>query len=171
MDYNYFVNMRIVTTDHEIDLNLNPSYTLFTPEQDAFYAEHPEASYWEIKNCRIIPEPIPPTLDDIKRDAINFLSEKSLSVLGKYVKEYQLANAQSSLYMLDKYPGHSTIYTEEKAMEIILTYDNVGLDLRTIFKEAETNINGCQDTESVENFKNYYTQQYENYVYNTDIEK
>lgn len=165
MNYNYFVDYRIVTSDHEIDLNINPAYIPFTAEQNEFYIEHPNASYWEIRNCRMNPEPVPPTLEEVKHNCIKILSEKSLEILGRYVKEYQLANAQSSLYILEKYPQYNPIYTEDKAIEVITTYDRVGLDLRTIFKYAEKEINDCETSEEVENIKNYYMQQYDNYEY------
>lgn len=168
MNYNYFVNYRIVTSDHEIDLNINPAYIPFTDEQNIFYAEHPDANYWEVVRCEMNPEPvppIPPTLEEVKTEAIKYLSNKSLATLGKYVKDYQLANAQSSLYMLDNYPEYNPIYTREKAIEVITTYDRVGLKLRTIYKNAETNINGCETVEEVESFKTYYEEEYDRYEY------
>lgn len=168
MKYNYFIEHRILTTDYEIDLVMNPAYIPFTAEQNAFYAEHPDASYWEVVRCQMDPEPeppTPPTLDEVKVEAIKYLSEKSLATLGRYVKEYQLANAQSSLYMLDKYPEYSPIYTREKAIEVITTYDRVGLDLRTIYKSAETAINSCETIEAVETTKVYYEEEYDRYEY------
>lgn len=168
MNYNYFIDYKILTTDYEINLDINKAYVPFTEEQNAFYAEHPNASYHEVKNCQMDPTPVPPTpptLEEVKKEAIDSLSEKSLSILGNYVKEYQLANAQSSLYMLEKFPEYNPIYSEEKAIEVITTYDRVGLDLRTIFKTAESSINECETIESVESLKAYYEQQYDNYEY------
>lgn len=174
MNYNYFVDYKIVTTEQEVNTEYNHTFVPFTQEQNEFYAEHPDATYWEVVKCQMDPEPEPPTppsLDEVKKEAISFLSEKSLATLGRYVKEYQLANAQSSLYMLDKYPEYSPIYTREKAVEVITTYDRVGLDLRTIYKNAETDINGCETVEEVATFRAYYENQYDNYVYNPNIEE
>lgn len=165
MDYNYFVEHRIVTSGQPINLELNPAYIPFTDEQNTFYAEHPDANYWEVKNCEMNPEPVPPTLDDIKESAKEYLSQLSLDTMGRYVREYQFENAQSSLYMLSVDPQAETIYDEAKAMEVMGTYTIIGRELRGKYKEAEANINTCETAESVATLRQYYEDYYINYEY------
>lgn len=166
MNYNYFIEHRIVTSDHEIDLNINPAYVPFTSEQNIFYTEHPNASYWEVRNCEMNPEPVPPTLEDIKTDAKSYLSNLSLETMRKFVKEYQMENAQSSLYIIGLDPQSETIYDESKASEIMTTYTYIGRDLRNAYKEAENAINNCENVESINTVKNYYESFYNNYEVN-----
>lgn len=168
MTYNYFYDYRILTVDYEINIELNPRCVPFTEQQNKFYAEHPDASYWEVVNCKMNPQPeppVPPTLDEIKIDSKNFLSNLSLSILGRYVKEYQLANAQSSLAIITINPESTPIYDENHAKEVINTYDEVGRDLRTIYKTSESAIDECQTIDQVIETRDYYKQLYENYVY------
>ena len=166
MDYNYFVAFRIVTSENPIDLNINPAYTPFTQEQNEFYAEHPNATYWEVKNCEMAPEPVLPTLDDVKLTAKEFLSQLSLDTMRKYVKEYQMENAQSSLYLLNINSQAETIYDETKANEIMETYTNVGRELRGIYKTAESAVNNCETIDDVNSAQVYYENIYNNYNYN-----
>ena len=173
MKYNYFIldKARILTTDYLIDTELNSAYLLFTKKQDEFYAEHPYASYSEIVNCKINDGPDPMSLDEVKDYAKKHLSKLSLTTLSKYVFEYQLANAQTSLFELSIDPEASTIYDEVHAKEVIKKYNSIGNDLRNIYKVAEDCINNCENNDDVNYFKNYYTNVYYNYEYNDNEEE
>lgn len=166
MTYYYFVGYKIMGFEWEVNTALNPAYTPLTAEQTAFYLEHPNASVYEVKRCALDPEPEPPTLEEVQAEAKKNLSQISLDTLDRFVKVYQLANAQASLYMLEKDPSAETIYDEVRAREIMDTYTNVGKELREMYKNAESDINAAKTVEEVATFEGYYEYQYHTYEYN-----
>lgn len=167
MNHYYFVNYTIKVFEWEVNTDLNPAYVELTDEQRDFYLDHPNASYWEVEKCELDPQPEPiiPTLEEEQEGAKKYLSDLSLTVLGKYVKEYQLANAQSSLYELSQDPSAVTIYDESHSKEIISTYNKIGRELRNIYKSAESDINSCTEIAEVAVFRAYYEDIYNNYEY------
>lgn len=71
--YYYFYNdKKVVESILPINTRLNKAFVELTPEQTAFYLEHPTASVHEIKNCELDPPYVPPT-----PDVAQYASEKN----------------------------------------------------------------------------------------------
>lgn len=164
----YFVKKenRIVSFGQEINLKCNPWYEPFTENQRKFYEEHPEASVAEIKACQmyIAPDPILPSLNDVKAESLRELSQMSLDTLDKFVKSYQFANAQSSLLTLANNPEAATVYSREYSLYVIDTYTRVGSYLRGVYFEAENLIEDAETVESVLEIKEHYIEKYQDYA-------
>jgi hypothetical protein len=85
------------------------------------------------------------------------LSDLSLEVLGSWVSEYQLMNARLSL---EAEPADK-IYDDEKANTTVADYLRVGKQCRSLFYEAKSAIESAENTETLKELTDGYTDSYE----------
>ena len=134
--------------------------TPLTAEQVERWEENPRAHWTAIMNGpteAVPPEITEPTLDELKAEAVKKLSDLSLEVLGSWVSEYQLMNARLSL---EAEPADK-IYDDEKAAEVVADYLRVGKQCRTLFYEAKSAIESADNTETLKELTDGYTDNYE----------
>jgi hypothetical protein len=134
--------------------------TPLTAEQVERWEENPRAHWSQIMNEPTHYEPpavTEPTLDELKAEAVKRLSDLSLEVLGSWVSEYQLMNARLSL---EAEPADK-IYDDEKAADVVADYLRVGKQCRTLFYEAKSAIESAEDTETLKELTDGYTDSYE----------
>ena len=103
------------------------------------------------------PTPAEPTLEELKAEEVKRLSGLSLEVLGSWVSEYQLMNARLSL---EAEPADK-IYDDKKAAEVVADYLRVGKQCRTLFYEAKSAIESADNTETIKELTDGYTDSYE----------
>lgn len=167
--YYYFTKRnQIKAVPFEIDCVINSAYTAFTAEQTAFVEKHPTASVSEVRNCRlyVAPEPVVPTLEELKAKAKTELSAYSALTMGRFVSDLQLANAQSSLYLLGIDSSSVTVYTSEKAVATIAKYNTIGKQCRDKYYEAVQAIDGCETADDVSSVVTSAKELYDNITYN-----
>lgn len=162
MNY-YFANNKIYAFEWELDLMANPAYTPLTKAQAQFYESNPDASIYEVKNCKLNEQYIEPepTLEELKAAAIKQLSELSLATLDKFVKAYQVANAQSSLFAISK--GDLPIYAKAQAEKVLSDYNTHGLNLRSLYLDAELRIKEAETEYAVNLLLNTYIDKFNDY--------
>lgn len=134
--------------------------TPLTPEQLERWRSNPKAHWSQIMNGQPTVEPpavTEPTLDELKAEAVKRLSDLSLEVLGSWVGEYQLMNAILSL----KAEPADKIYDDEKAADVVADYLRVGKQCRTLFYEAKSAIMSADNTETLKDITDGYTDSYE----------
>ena len=142
MEKHYFVkpinrnDIIILSGDEGIDIN---GWTQFTDEQENYYRENPNASTWEIKNLREVASETAISVDKLKEQAINNISQYSFDTLHKYVKDYQILNAQCSI----RANGENTFYCIEKANQILDMYEYYGVQCRNIYYQFIDALNNC----------------------------
>lgn len=151
--YYYFTSRnQIKAVPFEIDCVINRAYTALTEEQTAFIEANPTASVSEVRNCRlyVAPTPTVPTLEEVKATAKTELSAYGAQTMGRFVSDLQLANAQTSLYLLALVSASETVYTSDKATATIAKYNNVGKQCRDKYYECVTAIELCDNVAAVE---------------------
>ena len=134
--------------------------TPLTAEQVERWEENPRAHWSAIMNGQpavVTPAVTEPTLDELKAEAVRKLSDLSLEVLGSWVSEYQLMNARLSL----EAAAADKIYDDEKAAEVVADYLRVGKQCRTLFYEAKSAIMAADNTETLKELTDGYTDSYE----------
>jgi len=134
--------------------------TPLTEAQVERWKANPRAHWSQIMNEPTPPaEPITnvPTLEELKAEALKKLSDLSLEILGSWVSEYQLMNARLSL---EADPADK-IYDDEKAADVVADYLRVGKQCRTLFYEAKSAIESCENVEHVKMIADEYTDTYE----------
>ena len=134
--------------------------TPLTAEQVDRWEENPRAHWSQIMNGPTHyepPTPAKPTLDELKAEAVKRLSDLSLEVLGSWVSEYQLMNAILSL----KAEPADKIYDDEKANTTVADYLRVGKQCRSLFYEAKTAVLSADNTETLKELTDVYTDSYE----------
>lgn len=168
MYYYYFTKNQIKVVPFEIDCVINRAYTALTEEQTAFIEDNPTASVSEVRNCRlyVAPTPTAPTLDGVKAQAKTDLSAYSAQTMGRFVSDLQLANAQSSLYLLGVDSASETVYTAEKATSTIAKYNTVGKQCRDKYYEAVQAIDGFDTVDDVAGVVMSAKAFYDNITYN-----
>lgn len=167
--YYYFTSRnQIKAVPFEIDCVINRAYTALTEEQTAFIEANPTASVSEVRNCRlyVAPTPTVPTLEEVKAQAKTDLSAYSALTIGRFVSDLQLANAQSSLYLLGVDSASETVYTAEKATSTIAKYNTVGKQCRDKYYEAVQAIDGCETADDVSSVVTSAKAFYDNITYN-----
>lgn len=136
--------------------------TPLTDEQTEYWRQHPKAHWSEILDCGkkdelqpyVAPEP---TLEELKADALKKLSDLSLEILGSHVGEYQMMNALLSL----RAESYDKIYDDDKSLDLIDIYLEVGKQCRTLFYEAKSAIESADNTETIKELTDGYTDDYE----------
>ena len=134
--------------------------TPLTAEQVERWEENPRAHWSQIMNGQPTvepPTPAEPTIDELRAEAVKKLSDLSLEVLGSWVSEYQLMNARLSL---EAEPADK-IYDDEKAAEVVADYLRVGKQCRSLFYEAKSAIMSADNTETLKDITDGYTDSYE----------
>jgi len=134
--------------------------TPLTEAQVERWKANPRAHWSQIMNEPTPPaEPITnvPTLEELKAEALKKLSDLSLEILGSWVSEYQLMNARLSLEAEDS----DKIYDDAKASEVVATYLHMGKVLRATFYEAKSAIESAENTETLKELTDGYTDSYE----------
>ena len=94
MNY-YIINNRIIAYENELDTNLY-SYPKLTKEQSDFYELH-RCSLQEVLNLKLN-EIYVPTLDELKRQKIEYFSQLAFDERAKILPEYKLINASLGVY-------------------------------------------------------------------------
>lgn len=159
---NYIYNNRVI-----IDLPFkvqayDKRYKLLSEAQNTFYAEHPTATIWEIKNCKLQEpvEAITPSIEELKDEALKTISNYSLTTVNKYCTPYQFANAQASLMAIQD--GGIGIYNEEDSQQYINLYIHYGKQCRDLYYEAKEYLELCNSEEEIINVINTYKEYYDN---------
>lgn len=168
MYYYYFTKNQIKVVPFEIDCVINRAYTALTEEQTAFIEDNPTASVSEVRNCRlyVAPTPTAPTLDGVKAQAKTDLSAYSAQTMGRFVSDLQLANAQSSLYLLGIDSSTVTVYTADQATATLAKYNTIGKQCRDKYYEAVQDIDGCETADDVSSVVTSAKELYDNITYN-----
>lgn len=134
--------------------------TPLTAEQVERWEENPRAHWSQIMNGQpavVPPTPVEPTLEELKADALKKLSDLSLEILGSHVGEYQMMNALLSL----RAESYDKIYDDDKSQDLIDVYLEVGKQCRTLFYEAKSAIESADNTETIKELTDGYTDSYE----------
>lgn len=133
--------------------------TPLTPEQLERWRSNPKAHWTAIMNEPTHyeqPTPAEPTLEELKEEALKKLSDLSLEILGSHVGEYQMMNALLSL----RAESYDKIYDDDKSQDLIDIYLEVGKQCRTLFYEAKSAIESAEDTETLKELTDGYTDDY-----------
>lgn len=148
MNFYYFVK------NNSIQEFLTPmsgdAFVELTPEQLAFWREHPTATAYEVRNCELNEPYVAPTpsLDEVKADAIKAVDRKSRETIGLHVDTLALADAMTSL-LFAATKSAPAIYDTEKATSTIEDFLTVGKMCREKYHEAVVSINNCDTSEEV----------------------
>lgn len=132
------------------------NFTPLTEEQIAFYESNPDASVFEVQNCKLYEPYIPeePELIEVQTQAIDFIKQYSLNTMDRFVSAYQLANAQCSILWAEKgNKGEVPIYDEETAQNYINTYLRIGGLCRAKFYEVRELIESVTNKSEIEEIK------------------
>lgn len=145
----YFVTNQygqVSIQEWEADMSNNRKFQALTTEQLEYFAAHPNASVYEVKN---LIEHTEPTLEDIKARVIEELSELSLQASESKVKGYQLSNAIASLAV----PEGEGVYLHAKAQQIVDSYTEISIKCRNKFYQAKEAIEQADNITDVENIR------------------
>lgn len=95
MYYYFYQDRKVVESILPINTRLNKAFVELTPEQTAFYLEHPTASIHEIKKCELDPPYVPPTPDvaQYAAEKDKELKDKCYDTVTVTTLEYSAANA------------------------------------------------------------------------------
>ena len=145
MKYYIYNNAKIKIREQQVDTSMFTQFVEMTDEQISFYLQNPNASIEEIKNCKLLPIPPLPTLEEVKEGAIKELSDYSLETGEKVVPSYKVQNAQITLL------GNvaSAIYTIEEAQDIVSFANEIGKQCRILFYESKARIENCDSLNAV----------------------
>ena len=129
--------------------SINAGWTQFTQEQEEYYESHPNATVWEVQNLYEAPKPYTPivSLEDFKEQKREALSQYSFDTLHKYVKDYQVFNAECSI----RANGENTFYTLQQANEILDKYNLYGRICRKIYYTFINLCDRCNENHIVDN--------------------
>lgn len=143
--YYYFLDNRFLEkTEMAVDTAIFPQYVEMTKEQSDFWLEHPNASFWEVKETRII-EPYVTPLNELKAVELENISKKSLETSNTIIPSYKIQNALLSLTN----NVDNGIYTVQQAEEIVHQYNTVGKQCRDMFYNCKLRIEEAQTAEEV----------------------
>lgn len=154
----YFVfdqNNRKTIQVWEDDKRGNPQFVVFTQEQEDFYLQNPTATIWEVQNCKtyadLQSENVQPfDLATYKNEKIAAISKLSLQTLGRFISDYQLANAQCG------------VYDEAKSQQVIETYKVVGTQCRQLYYDFAEQVALCENKNEIDTLVEQYTKLYNN---------
>lgn len=154
--YYYFVDEKMILGyETPVDTGVFTQMVELTDEQKIFYIENPNASIREVKNLRL-DKVYEPSLDEVKQNAIDYLSRLSLETSEKIVPTYKINNAITTLNI----QGENTIYSTDEANRIVNDYNSIGKTCREMFYEAKGRILNCSDEEGVIHIKEELTISY-----------
>lgn len=137
----YFVKDSIGRQNIQIweeDMRGNSSFTIFTPEQEAFYLQNPNANIYEVRNCKLFERPTEISVETYRELKMTEMSDFSLSVCRSLVHDYQVTNALCG------------VYDEEKAAEIIEKYKNIGTKCRNLYYQFVENVEKCASNAEID---------------------
>lgn len=161
MNFYYFVK------NNSIQEFLTPmsgdAFVELTPEQLAFWREHPTATAYEVRNCELNEPYVAPTktLEEIKSEAIKEVDSKSRETMGLHVDTLSLADAMTSI-LFAQTKNAPAIYDNDKATETIEKFLAIGKACRDTFHEAEELILACDNAENVAEILDMYLRIYDN---------
>lgn len=148
--YYIFKDLKVKVKNEEVNVNLFPQFVPMTEEQISFYLENPTASVHEIKRCEMYEQPKEPTLDEMKLNAINRISEYSLKTSNKIIPEYKSRNAILSLLgVLSE--GATAIYNDEDSNTIVKNCLRIGKECRELFYQQKQLIENATSKDDVSN--------------------
>lgn len=157
--YLYF-NEKIKKIIASVEAIEKEGFTPLNEEQIARWRSNPKVHWSQImnepKNVEV-PTIAEPTLEELKTEALKKLSDLSLEILGSHVGEYQMMNALLSL----RAESYDKIYDDDKSQDLIDIYLEVGKQCRTLFYEAKSAIMAAENTETLKELTDGYTDDYE----------
>lgn len=156
MYFNENLKKIIALTDEVEKEGLTP----LTAEQLERWRANPKTHWTAIMNEPTHyeqPTPAEQTLEELKADALKKLSDLSLEILGSHVGEYQMMNALLSL----RAESYDKIYDDDKSQDLIDVYLEVGKQCRTLFYEAKSAVLSADNTETLKELTDGYTDSYE----------
>lgn len=134
-------------------------YIELTEEQLKFLEENPAANPDEVQQCKKYTKEttvIEESLEQYKERQIIEISDLSLRTSKKKINDYQFLNAQASL-LTDE---DKSIYSHDKANEIIAEYNTVGKLCRDKYYGFVEDLNSCTTMQAakacVENIIQWY---------------
>lgn len=159
--YYYFVGNRILKLKKEVNLSLNNGFIPFTNEQIEFITQYPDASFYEVKNCRlnVTPNVIhQQTIEEIRELAISDINIASRKAIGEKVDVLGFCNAISgTVYSTNK---QNSIYDDEEILRTADDFLRIGKICREKYKEAKQLIENTDNEGDintiVENTKQFF---------------
>lgn len=157
--YLYF-NEKIKKIIASVEAIEKDGFTPLNEEQIARWRSNPKVHWSQIMNAPAnaeVPTIAEPTLEELKSAALKKLSDLSLEILGSHISEYQMMNALLSLNadLYDK------IYDDDKSQDFIDIYLEVGKQCRTLFYEAKSALEACDNIETIKSLRDEYNERYE----------
>lgn len=148
MKYYIYNNKEIKIREQAVDTDMFTQYIEMTDSQVAFYLANPNASVDEIKNCKLLPTPPLPTLEEVKLFAIERLSLLSLEVYNECMPAYKFNNALMSIITNEN--TQNGIYDTLQATQIITTANDIGTLCRNQYYILKERIEACTTEIEVE---------------------
>lgn len=150
----YFVTnqyRQVSIQDWDADMSGNPAFEKLTPEQVAFYHEHPNASIKEIRECKIIPPYIPPvpSITELKEQAIKDIDNMSRVTLGKFADVLTFSNTIAST-VYAKGNGIEPIYSDAKILKTATDFLIIGKMCRDVYYELSGRVNDATTAIEIE---------------------
>ncbi len=147
--YYIFKDLKVKVKNEEVNVNLFPQFIPMTEEQISFYLENPTASVHEIKRCEMYEQPKEPTLDEMKLNAINSISEYSLKTSNKIIPEYKTKNVINSIMSMLSGDSESIIYEENDCKKILKKSLTIGKKCRDLFYQQKQLIENAETKNEV----------------------
>ena len=166
--YYYFFKNQIKAVPYHINCDINKAYTAFTAEQISFIEANPTATAQEVINLQMYSaiQVQEPELNEVKSKALTYLSAYSSKTMGKFVSDLQLANAQTSIYLIGIETECATVYSLEKSTSTINKYNAIGKQCRDKYYELSAIIEQCANVAAVEDVIQSAEKFYDNLTYN-----
>ena len=149
--YYIFKDLKVKVKNEEVNVNLFPQFVPMTEEQINFYLENPTASINEIKRCELYPQPQEPTLEEVKENAINRISDYSLKTNDKIIPNYKSQNATNSLISVLLGNPTDVIYTLNDSKNLLKKSIKIGKQCRDLFYKQKELIEKAETKENVSN--------------------
>lgn len=147
--YHYFVevvNTRdLIIVESDSGKITTPGWTLFTAEQEAFYAKHPDYDIWNIQNCEEI---YVPTLEEYKSIKTDDITNYSDSLLENKFTFKEISNMLISKIMIDA--GGKTIYDEKVVNSLGNDYVNYYFDSKKILDSFDADLASCKTNSDID---------------------
>ena len=149
--YYIFKDLKVKVRDNEINTNMFPQFQLMSEEQINFYLENPNASINEIKRCELYPQPQEPTLEEVKENAINRISDYSLKTNDAIIPNYKSQNATHSLISVLLGNPSDVIYSLNDSKNLLKKSIKIGKQCRDLFYQQKELIEKAETKENVSN--------------------
>lgn len=147
--YHYFVevvNTRdLIIVESENGKITTPGWTLFTNEQEAFYAKHPDYDIWNIQNCEEI---YIPTLEEYKSIKTDDITNYSDSLLENNFTFKEISNMLISKIISDD--GGKTIYNKKQITSLGNKYVNYYFASKDILGDFNKKLETCKTNSDVD---------------------